>query len=57
MNIVQALRDKRVLGAVPAFRDLSTWRAWVVALKSIYGIGLDADELEMFRCHTGRSMP
>jgi len=40
---------------LPAFRDLSTWTAWLAFLAATYGLPLDPDGLEVFRQHTGRS--
>jgi hypothetical protein len=57
VNIIDALSDPQLLGAIPAFRDLTTWRAWLVFLKAFYGIAMDADELTLFRKHTGRDQP
>src|SRR5262249_35531382 len=54
MNIVDALRDPRLVGGLPAFRDLSTWSRWVVFLKAIDGLPLDADREHVFCTHTGR---
>lgn len=57
MNIIQAIRDKRCLGALPVFRDLSTWQRWIVCWKAAFGLPLDADELPIFKQHTGRTEP
>ena len=56
-TIIDALRDPQLLGALPAFRDLSTWAAWLVFLKAFYGLMLDAAELALFRERTGRPVP
>ena len=40
-NLVEALHDPTSLGGLPAFRDLTSWRAWVVFLKAVYGLPLD----------------
>ena len=55
LTIIEALRDRQLFGGLPAFKDLSTWRAWLVFLKSCYGLPLTADDLATFRLHTGRS--
>jgi hypothetical protein len=39
-DIIEALRNKKLFGALPEFRDLTTWFAWVVWLKSLYGLPL-----------------
>src|ERR1044072_5886343 len=50
-----ALTDPRLLGALPAFRDLSTWSRWIVFLKALEGLPLDAAERSIFCHHTGRT--
>jgi hypothetical protein len=48
VNIIEAIADRRYLR--PAFRDLSTWRAWFVYLRALYGLGIDdPDDLRLFR--------
>ena len=64
MTILEALRDKNLFGGLPVFRDLSTWRAWLVFLAAVYGrpfrelvpLGVtEADALALFIKHTGRT--
>src|SRR5262245_51617426 len=57
ISIVESLRDPRLLGAHPAFEDLSTWSRWIVFLKTLYGLALDNEELAIFRAHTARVEP
>lgn len=54
-TIIDAIADPEIFGALPAFRDLSTWRAWLVFLRAAYGLPLEGDDLEIFRRHTGRA--
>ena len=54
MNIVKAIRSKKVFGALPMFRDLSTWTNWLICLKAIFGLPLSGDELEVYQKFTGR---
>lgn len=56
MTILDALRDPRLLGALPAFGDLSSWRVWLVVLAAIYGLPLAPADVDVFRELTGRSM-
>ena len=53
-----------MFGALPAFRDLSTWRAWCVFLATFYGLPFsdlaivgvtEAEALTFFQKHTGRT--
>lgn len=64
MTILDALRDRELFGRLPAFQDLSTWRAWLVFLAAVYGHPFEAleavgisksDALALFRKHTGRT--
>jgi hypothetical protein len=57
MNILEALADRHLFGALPAFRDLTTWRAWETFLAAVYGLPMSEAEIETFRRHTGRSQP
>lgn len=55
IQIDQALADKNLLGALPCFADLSSWAPWLVLLRAAYGLPLTAEEVEIFRAHTGRT--
>lgn len=55
MTLIDALGDRNLFGGLPAFRDLSTWRSWVVLLKAVYGLELTAEDLATFRRYTGRA--
>jgi hypothetical protein len=57
MTIVEALRDRDLLGGLSVFRSLKTWAKWLAFLKAVYGLPLTTDELETFRRHTGRHEP
>jgi hypothetical protein len=56
-DIIQAIRNKKLFGSLPEFRDLSTWFAWITWLKSLYGLPLDESELLLFQNCTGRIHP
>ena len=55
MTIIEALQDQRLFGALPAFRTLSSWSAWVTFLRAVYGLPMTVSEQAVFRRHTGRS--
>jgi hypothetical protein len=55
MTIVDALVDTHLFGALSVFRDLTTWRAWLVFLRAAYGLPLNDDDRACFQRHTGRS--
>jgi hypothetical protein len=57
MNPEQSLRDPRLLGGLPCFRDLSTFAAWLVFVRAIYGLPMHDDDVKLFRRHTGRTEP
>jgi hypothetical protein len=51
MTIIEAINDERYLR--PAFRDLSTWRAWLVFLRALFGLPVeDPGDLELLRAAT-----
>ena len=54
-TIIEALEDKRLLGGLPAFADLGSWRPWLTFLSALYGLPLPEEEEERFRRLTGRS--
>ena len=56
MNIIEAIRDPRFFQ--PLFKDLGTWRAWFVLLKSIFGLPLEGPEEEqLYASCTGNDGP
>jgi hypothetical protein len=55
MTIVEALADAHLLGGLSVFRDLTTWRAWLVLLRAAYGLPLSDDDRLRFQRHTGRT--
>ena len=55
VTILDAIRDRGLLGAVTAFSDLSTWGPWLTFLAAVYGLPLDSEGLELFKRCTGRS--
>ena len=57
MTILDALADPALFGSLPAFNDLSTWRPWLAWIRAVYGLPMDATDLELFRKHTGRQQP
>ena len=57
MNVVEALRERALLGSMAAFRDLGSWRAWLVFLRAVYGLAMDPADVDVFRKHTGRTTP
>jgi hypothetical protein len=55
ISVVQALEDRELFGALPAFRDLRTWAAWLVFMKAVYGLPLSREEAQVFCRHTARA--
>jgi hypothetical protein len=56
VNFVEDLQHPNLLGGLSAFKDLSTWSAWLVGIKALYGLPLTSEaELELFKKHTGRT--
>jgi hypothetical protein len=54
-SIIATLRDRRLFGSMPAFRDVSTWGPWLTVLGAIYGLPLTDQQQAWFCAHTGRS--
>jgi hypothetical protein len=54
MNIVEAVEDRRLLGHL--FKDLKTWKNWLVYLKARDGLKMSADELRIAKERTGRTV-
>jgi len=55
MTIIDALRDPLLFGR--AFPDLRSWAAWIVVLKALFGLPMEAAEVEVYRRLTGRRNP
>jgi hypothetical protein len=53
MDIIQAIDDKNLFGQL--FKDRSTWAAWRVFLRALFGLPMDGAELEAFNQFTGRT--
>jgi hypothetical protein len=56
-TILDMLADPQLLGGLPAFRDLTSWVAWLTFIKAVYGLEMSAEDLARFRTHTGRQTP
>jgi len=57
ITVTDAIRDENLLGHLPCFREVATWAAWLVFLRALYGLPMDADDLKRFEQHTGRTTP
>ena len=55
IDIVNAISDKNLFGSI--FKDLNTWRAWLVALKAIFGLPMSDEELALYQECTRRENP
>src|SRR3972149_951941 len=52
MNIIQAIHDRHLFA--PLFKDPSTWRAWEVYLRALFGLGIrEKRDLKLLRAATG----
>jgi hypothetical protein len=54
ISVLEAIDDQRLFGS--AFRDLATWRSWLVFLRVLFGLKLDDDGAALYRECTGRTM-
>lgn len=52
MNIIQAIKDPALFR--PLFKNLATWKSWLVVLKAIFALRMDTDERALFTSLTGR---
>jgi len=56
MTIIESILDPRLLGG--AFKDLASWRSWLVYLRALFGLPIeDAEDLRLFRECTGLNEP
>lgn len=53
MTILDAMRDPGLFGR---WFDSPSWRAWRTFLASLFGLGLDDSDLELYRSCTGRTV-
>ena len=52
MNILDAIKDPKLFR--PLFKDPSTWRAWEVYLRALFGLGIgEKRDLKLLRAATG----
>jgi hypothetical protein len=54
VNILQALDDPKVFA--PFFRG-NTWQSWRVFLAALFALPMTPEQLELYRQHTGRTLP
>ena len=45
MNIIEAINNAKLFK--PIFKDLKTWRSWLVLLKALFALQMDAKELSL----------
>ena len=55
LDLVEALADPHLFG--PWFEPRAHWRAWLVFLKTLFGLPMTPAEVETFTRFTGRTMP
>jgi hypothetical protein len=55
VNILEAVADKNLFARW--FRDRDTWRAWLVFLRALFALPMDAADLALFTQYTGRPYP
>ena len=55
MNIVDAIHSEKLFK--PIFKDLKTWSSWLVLLKALFGLQMDAKDLALYRECTNRENP
>lgn len=55
MTIIDAIQDTSLFR--PLFKNLDTWRTWLVVLKAIFALPMDEAETALFTQLTGRETP
>ncbi len=56
MNILQVIEDPALFGGL--FKDISTWRPWIVFLKTLFGLPIkDPADMKLFQDCTGLLEP
>lgn len=55
MNIIEAIQDRNLFGKL--FKDLDTWRVWLIVLKAIFALPMTPEEIEVYCQFTGRTLP
>jgi hypothetical protein len=55
VDIIQAIHDKHLFR--PLFKDLDTWRSWMVFLKALFALAMDQEEFTLYQQCTGRQTP
>ena len=55
MNIIQAVNDPQLFK--PLFRNLDTWKSWLIVIKAIFALPMDEAETALFTTLTGRTAP
>src|SRR5438093_6328522 len=56
-SIIEAIKNPKLFGSLPRFKNLVTWTSWLVVLKAVFGLGMTAEDLVIFNRHTGRTLP
>ena len=52
MNIIDAIQDEKLFR--PLFGDLSSWSAWMVFLKALFGYKMKSKEFDLYQKCTAR---
>lgn len=55
IDIIQAFEDQKIFGSL--IKDQKTWVNWKIALKAIFGLPMNEEELKKYSEFTGRKKP
>jgi hypothetical protein len=55
VTIIEAIHDPLLFR--PLFKHLDTWQAWLVVLRAIFALPMEAADLKLFTSLTGRETP
>jgi hypothetical protein len=48
-DIIEAIKHKSLFGSLPAFQSLDSWAGWLVWLKAVFALPLEAADLAIYR--------
>lgn len=57
VDIIAAVKSRRLFGILPSFKSLETWKPWMAWWKAIYCLPMDAWDLQFYQTCTGRRSP
>jgi len=50
-NIIEAIKNPKLFGSLPRFKNLESWASWLVVLKTIFGIITASNKNSFIKTH------